>query len=99
MTDSRYNLDNFISDKDKSFISANLQSLKDSATNVFTVSPGLTYRLDLIADLLYGNVSLKWVLIYVNDIIDISVVEHGYVMHYPDLKVVLAALNTTSEFL
>ena len=98
MADSRYNIDNFIVALDKSFISANITRLKEVSTNVITVSPGLAHRLDLLSDLLYNTVALKWVLMYVNDVFDVSMVDFGFVLKYPSLRDILAVMNETGEF-
>lgn len=97
MADARFNLDKFIIGKDKSFIQAHIKQLKDKATKVYIVTPGTVGRLDLISYALYGTTELKWVLIYVNDIIDISVIKYGYKMKYVAMEEITKLLFETTE--
>lgn len=99
MADSRYNLSNFVVDVDKSFIQANIKKLKEVATGVYIVPPMHAHRLDLISDTIYGTVAMKPYIVYVNDIIDVSVVEHGFKLNYPPLKSILELMGETAEYL
>jgi hypothetical protein len=99
MADKRYDLNSFIVDADKSFIQANIKALKEKATGVYIVPPMHAHRLDLISNTIYGTVKMKPYLLYVNDIIDVSVVEHGFKMLYPPIKSILAVMGETSEFI
>ena len=98
MADNRFNLDSFIVGADKSFIQANIKKMKEVSTNVYIVPPMHAGRLDLISYTIYGTVSMKPYLIYVNDIIDLSVVEHGYKLLYPSIKDLLSIMNETNEY-
>lgn len=97
MADDRFNIDKFITDKDKAYIAANIKQLKERATSVYTIPSKNVRRLDLISYDLYGTVNLKWLLIYLNDIIDISVVEFGYRMRYVKIQDLLKYLFETAE--
>ena len=99
MNDKRFLISKTIVDVDKSFIQANIKRLKENATNVYIVPPKHAYRLDLISFQLYGTVHMKAYLIYVNDIIDVSVVVHGYKLFYPSMQDILSVINETSEFI
>ena len=98
MADKRYNLGSFIVGADKSFIQANIKKLKEYATNVYIVPPMHAHRLDLISYTIYGTVAMKPYLIYVNDIIDLSVVEHGFKLYYPSIKDILSVMNETIDY-
>lgn len=98
MADNRFNLDSFIVGADKSFIQANIKKLKEVSTNVYIVPPSHAYRLDLISYTIYGTVAMKPYLIYLNDIIDLSVIEHGFTLYYPSMKDILSVMNETTEF-
>jgi hypothetical protein len=83
---------------DKSFIQANIKKLKDLSYNVYIITPGYVRRLDLISYQLYNTVKLKWILIYVNDIVDLSVLEYGYKLKYPGMKDILKTLSETVDY-
>lgn len=97
MIDNRFNLSNLIVDKDKSFIQANINKLKGVSNGVYIVPPMHTHRLDLISYKIYGTVAMKPYLIYVNDIVDVSVIKHGYKLKYPSLRDILSLINEVSE--
>lgn len=97
MADDRFNVDKFITDKDKSFISANIRDLKQRTTSVYTVPSKNVKRLDLISYDLYGTVNLKWILLYLNDIVDVSVLEFGYRLRYVKMQDLLKYLFETAE--
>lgn len=97
MADSRFNLDKFIVGADKSFIQAHIKTLKEKATKTYIVQPANVGRLDLISYALYGTTELKWVLLYCNDIIDISVVKYGYKMKYVAMEEIMKLLFETTE--
>jgi hypothetical protein len=98
MADSRFNIDNFIVGVDNSFISANLKRLKEVSTSTYVIPPRHACRLDLISNLIYGSVNMKALLIYVNDIFDVSVVKHGYKLKYPQIKDILSVMNEVSDY-
>lgn len=84
--DKRYNLNGFILDKDKAFIEANIKGIREISNNIFEVTPANEYRLDLISFEIYNTVQLKWLLIYVNDIVDISELGTGKQLVFPLLR-------------
>jgi hypothetical protein len=98
MSQSRFDLENVIADKDLAFIQANLIKLKELSTSVYVIPPSQTHRLDLISYTIYGTVNMKHYLMYVNDLIDLSVLEFGYKLKYPALKDILMIINETKDF-
>lgn len=98
MLEKRYNVENTIADADLSFISANLARLKELSTSVYVVPPSQVHRMDLISNAIYGMVGMKVYLMYVNDIIDLSVVEFGYSLRYPTIRDILSVINETKNF-
>lgn len=99
ITDSRYELANFITGEDKSYIQANMAKLKELSVNTYIIPPKHVRRLDLISYYIYGTVAFKWIFIYCNDIIDISMLDMGFKLHYPSMKDILATMSETSDFL
>jgi len=99
MSDTRFNLDSFIVDKDKSFIQANIKQLKNRVLGVYIVPPKHAHRMDLISHFLYGTIAMKPYLMYINDIVDMSVVEHGFKLRYPSMRDILALMNETTDYI
>jgi hypothetical protein len=99
MADSRFNLDSFIAGADKAFIQANIKTLKQLSTGVYVVPPMHAHRLDLISFTIYGTVAMKPYLIYVNDIVDLSMIKHGFKMLYPTINDILSIMNETADFI
>jgi len=97
--EERFNVENFILDPDKGFIGANIKSLKSEATNVYAVEAQYEYRLDLISNLLYNTVHMKWLLIYVNEIHSLEDIVAGKVLRYPDYDVYQNLLLDTIRLL
>ena len=98
MPQARELLDSFILDDDKSFISAHIKVLREKATLLYTVPAGYDYRLDLVSNDLYGTPHLKWLLIYVNRICDVSVVVEGAVLSYCSYSDYASVLMRASEY-
>lgn len=94
---SRYSVSNLIVDPDKAFIEANIKELKRLAKRSYTIPDEEQYRLDLISNSIYGVIDLKWFLLYVNDIIDISVLKSGVIIKYLPLEDVLTAILKSME--
>ena len=97
MAESRFNIGNFIKGVDKAFIQANIKKLKEVSTSVYIIPPMYTHRMDLLSNFLYRTTELKWLLLYVNDIVDISEVRIGYKLYYPEIQDILAVMNETKE--
>lgn len=93
----RFSPDKFIVDVSTSFIQANIKSLKDVSTFVYVIPPRAEYRLDIISNDIYGTTELKWLLMYVNGIIDVSVLTFGYKLSYPSIQDVVSVLFQTAD--
>lgn len=92
---SRFDIENFTIDD--SFIHINKDLLLPYATEVYVVKQDEQCRLDLIANSIYGTISLKTLLIVLNDIVDVSVVRFGYKLHYVPIQDIIRVLNEIQE--
>jgi len=90
-------IDNFVVRLHGSFIDANIKHLRDVSYQTYVVSNSEAYRADLLSYAIYRTVQLKWLLLYVNSIIDISMLKEGFVLKYPAFSEVIAALTKTLE--
>lgn len=97
MADGRYGIGSFISYPDKSFIQANIKELKSQADLEYVIPPKNALRLDAISYELYGRVELKWLLIYINTIVDISQLKSGVRLKYISLDKFTGYLLRTLE--
>lgn len=94
---SRFNIENLIVDVDKSFIAANIKELKELATYSYPIKSNEEYRMDLISYSIYNTVKLKWLLIYVNDMIDLSVLKADTIIKYVALEDFMSYLLKSME--
>lgn len=97
MADKRYSIENLISYPDKSFIQANIKDLVSDNNADYVIPSQQEFRLDLISYKLYGLVELKWLLIYVNNIIDLSQLKAGEIIKYPTFDEYIQFLLKTFE--
>lgn len=95
--DKRFNVASFIVTPDKAFINANIKELRRISNNIHVIKPEQEFRLDLISFDLFDTVNLKWVLIYVNDIFDVSDVLSGRELKHPSFSEFLSFLLRTLE--
>ena len=78
----KYKIENIILDKDKSFVEANIKNLKNLLYYSYIVGVSDARRLDLISERLYNTVDLKWLVLYLNEISDVSDVSEGRIIKY-----------------
>ena len=92
-----YTIDNFSLNPDKVLAQANIQALKDKATNTYMIPNNQEYRLDLISNSIYGRVEFKWILMYVNNIFSISQLKTNTILKYPKFSDISEVLLRTME--
>ena len=95
---NKLSLENFILSKDKSFIHLYLGDLKNQSSGRYVIPYSKQYRLDLISYDIYSTVTLKWIILVINNIYEISELTFGKELIYPTIGQLMNVLNTLNEY-